>query len=80
MKVTNKILLTIFSKWFEVLILTLFNILAVPIIISKWSIEEFGIWLLFQVIYGILYLPNLSINEYVYNENFKLGIVAATGG
>ena len=40
---------------------------------SKWSTEEYGIWLLIQIVYGILYLPNMSLAEYVYNENFKKG-------
>ena len=73
MKVINKIYLTLFSKWFEIIILIFFNILSVTVILSKWSVEEYGIWLLFQIVYGVLYLPNMSLSEYVYNENFKKG-------
>ena len=73
MKVVNKIYLTLFSKWFEITVLVFFNLLSVPVILSKWSTEEYGIWLLIQIVYGILYLPNMSLAEYVYNENFKKG-------
>jgi len=73
MKLKKKIFITVVSKWFEITAMITFNLIAVPIFILKWGVENYAYWLLFQVSIGLIFLPNLSLSEYVYNKNFAAG-------
>ena len=61
------------ANWFNIINISLYNIISVPIILSKWDVETFGVWLLLNSIFTYLFLLNLSLEEFTYSENLKLG-------
>jgi len=61
------------ANWFSILNISLYNIISVPIILSKWDVEKFGAWILLNSILTYLYLLNLSLEEFTYSENLKIG-------
>ena len=73
MKTFKKIILTAAAIWSNSALLIVSNIATVPLILSKWSPEIFGIWLLIHAFRGTVGLPILAHQEYVFHENLKLG-------
>ena len=73
MKKFKKIVFATFGKWNEIFLVTLFQIISVPIILSKWSAELLAVWVLLQTIMMLINLPFTSFSIFIYNENLKLG-------
>ena len=73
MKNFKKIVFATFGKWNEIFLVTLFQIISVPIILSKWSAELLAVWVLLQTIMMLINLPFTSFSIFIYNENLKLG-------
>ena len=73
MNTFKKIIFTATASWSNSALLIVSNIATVPLILSKWSPEIFGIWLLIQAFRGTVGLPILAHQEYVFHENLKLG-------
>ncbi|MDA8825395.1 hypothetical protein N9N39_01495 [Candidatus Pelagibacter bacterium] len=70
---SKKFILASSAKWSEMLIIIGVNILSVPIILSKWSMETFAAWILLQSVTAYINMPNLAYQEFVHNINLKLG-------
>ena len=73
MNTFKKIIFTATASWSNSALLIVSNIATVPLILSKWSPEIFGIWLLIHTFRGTVVLPILAHQEYVFHENLKLG-------
>ena len=73
MNTFKKIIFTATASWSNSALLIVSNIATVPLILSKWSPEIFGIWLLIHAFRGTVGLPILAHQEYVFHENLKLG-------
>jgi len=73
MKKKNIFINSTLANWFNTLNIFIYNIFSVPIILSKWEIEKFGVWILLNSIFSYLYLLNLSLEQFTFSENLKLG-------
>lgn len=46
---------------------------AVPIYLTNWSAQEYGVWLILQGMFGFLILFSAAFQQYTYGELLKLG-------
>ena len=74
MNIFNKILLSTFGRWFEILFLVLIQLISIPIIVTKWSSELLGVWVIFNTCLLFMNLPYLAQQDYIYNRNLKISL------
>ena len=72
MKAKN-FLISTSAKWFDIFFVVIFNIISVPIILSKWSIQTYAAWILLQGIIGYVNIFCNGMVDYIYSKNLQLG-------
>ena len=69
----KKFIISTSAKWFDIFALIIFNIISVPLIITKWSIETYGAWIVLIGVISYISIPYSGLHQYIYSKNLQLG-------
>ena len=69
----KKFIISTSAKWFDIFALIILNIISVPLIITKWSIETYGAWIVLIGVISYINIPYTGLHQYIYSKNLQLG-------
>ena len=61
------------ALWLRIVVTIISQIIAVPLYLSYWSVETYGMWILIQSIITFLTIFDIAHHNYLGNEFLKLG-------
>jgi O-antigen/teichoic acid export membrane protein len=70
---TNRIFSASLANWIGIAVTLLTQIAFVPIYLSHWSADVYGVWLLLYAFMGLAGLIQSSHRDFIYYESLKLG-------
>mgnify|MGYP006124205885 FL=1 len=69
----KKFIISSSARWFDLFTTAIFSIIAVPIMLSKWSVETYAAWILLMGITTYVNMPTKGLNTYIFSKNLQLG-------
>ena len=69
----KKFIISSSARWFDLFTTAVFSIIAVPIMLSKWSVETYAAWILLMGITTYVNMPTKGLNTYIFSKNLQLG-------
>ena len=64
----KKFIISSSARWFDLFTTAIFSIIAVPIMLSKWSVETYAAWILLMGITTYVNMPTKGLNTYIFSK------------
>ena len=70
---SSRVLSATFASWTRIAVTMVAQVVMVPIYLTYWSVDEFGIWITIQTVVNVLSTTDRGFNDYLEYELLKIG-------
>ena len=70
---SNRVLSATFASWTRIAVTMVAQVVMVPIYLTYWTVDEFGIWITIQTVVNVLSTTDRGFNDYLGYELLKIG-------